>query len=70
MNTRKVPTLALTTLAVLAFVVTVSAQSVSEASPGFYRPFTLAPAEAPADAGGGAEESQEALAKAAQNPVA
>lgn len=36
---------------------------------GFHQKLSLAPAE-PAEAGGGGEESQEALAKAAQNPVA
>jgi len=50
------------------------AQDSSDSSPGYYRQLTLAPAEEGADKGGGAggsaEESQEALAKAAQNPVA
>jgi hypothetical protein len=38
-------------------------------SPSYYHPLTLAPA-APAESGGGGAESQEALARAAQNPVA
>ena len=47
------------------------AGSIGDAAfhPAYYRPFSLAPAES-AEAGGGGEESQEALAKAAQNPVA
>jgi len=41
----------------------------SAGQPAYYRPFTLAPADG-GEAGGGGAESQEALAKAAQNPVA
>jgi hypothetical protein len=46
--------------------------SAGDSWPGqssYYRPLTLAPA-APAESGGGGQESQEELAKAAQNPVA
>ena len=50
---------------------TVSAQDGHSPSPGFYRPLTLAAEGATGGGGGGGdEESQEALAKAAQNPVA
>ena len=45
---------------------TINAQTDS----GFYRPFTLAPADPSASGGGDEAESQEELAKAAQNPVA
>ena len=45
------------------------AAGLSGDAPAFYHPFTWAPAET-SGAGGGEEESQEALAKAAQNPVA
>jgi hypothetical protein len=50
-----------------------SAQDTSHTSPGFYHALTLAAAPSEATGGGGgsdAEESQEALAKQAQNPVA
>ena len=51
----------------------VSAQDTSHTSPGFYHALTLAAAPSEATGGGGGsdtEESQEALAKQAQNPVA
>jgi hypothetical protein len=50
-----------------------SAQDTSHTSPGFYHPLTLAAAPGEATGGGGGsdtEESQEVLAKQAQNPVA
>jgi hypothetical protein len=49
--------------------------AVAQSDLGFYRPLTLAPADATSSGGGGAEVDDErakaeALAKATQNPVA
>ena len=54
-------------------VQTVAAQTAGASESGFYRPLTQAPAEAEAVGGGGDAGGQagtEALAKAAQNPIA
>lgn len=61
-----------TTLVMVLGSLATSAQDSIPLSPRYYRPFTLAPTpeETAAGGGGDSEPSQEALAKAAQNPVA
>ena len=74
LNPTHQPTLLLATLVALAGATVVTAQTAGAVPglsdhPGYPQRLTLAPAE-PGEAGGGGGESQEALAQAAQNPVA
>jgi hypothetical protein len=72
MTSKRISSLGAAALSLTLGALALQAEDSSHLSPAYYRPFTLAPAPAEAEAAGGSasEPSAEELAKAVQNPVA